>query len=442
MQGAFDLAPHIELMNCETGVSVTAIASQPSAFPATSNVAPLPSNPSVPVPNGYLRKSSLSLEIETDDSTSDEQAADPFNPDSAGSDNDGDDEDAAESPKSSPVLVDRPRALSGSAPHRAPSDEPSITPSSKLSFTPTERKLRSTADADASNSTESVISVARPRQMSSEQEQGTSRSKDRKPPPPPRSHHGKRISIAGSTASPSIATPPRPNNRRSYHASSPESLTSARVSGTPNASSVYNAPPVDYFSVPSETTRATDSTDSLHRSNSQPKRPPTPPLSRRHSQMRRSKSAQSKSSGSRLTMSSLDSESNDSSQPPSPGPSTRSVTSSMSQDRKRMSMPPPSVELRSGVTDSFSSPPSSSSKVNQAGRRTSSYGSIGTGSSAAPPPPPPRRGRDSNRGSDGGAVSQNTEEAPLPQPSNASDILADLSRLQKEVDDLRRAQGQ
>jgi hypothetical protein len=30
----------------------------------------------------------------------------------------------------------------------------------------------------------------------------------------------------------------------------------------------------------------------------------------------------------------------------------------------------------------------------------------------------------------------------LPQPSNASDILADLSRLQKEVDDLRRAQGQ
>ena len=29
------------------------------------------------------------------------------------------------------------------------------------------------------------------------------------------------------------------------------------------------------------------------------------------------------------------------------------------------------------------------------------------------------------------------EEVPLPQPSNAQDILADLSRLQKEVDDLR-----
>lgn len=29
------------------------------------------------------------------------------------------------------------------------------------------------------------------------------------------------------------------------------------------------------------------------------------------------------------------------------------------------------------------------------------------------------------------------EAARLPQPSNAQDILADLSRLQKEVDDLR-----
>ncbi|KAJ5119624.1 hypothetical protein N7448_010293 [Penicillium atrosanguineum] len=342
-------------MNCETGGSVTAIAPQPPAFPATSNVAPLPSNPSVPVPNGYPGKSSLSLEVETDGSTSDEQA-DPFNPDSSVGDNDGDDEDDAGSSKNTPVLVDRPRASSGSAPHLAPSDGSSSTPSSKLSFKPSEHKMRSTADTQAFNSAEDVVSMTRPRQMSSEQEQGTSRSKDRKPPPPPRSHHGKRISITGSTASPSIATPPRSNNRLSYHASSPESLTSARASGTPNASSVYNTAPGDYFSVSSETPRATDSTDSLHRSNSQPKRPPTPPLSRRHSQMR-SKSAQSKSSGSRLTMSSLDSESNDSSQPPSPGRSTRSVASSMSQDRKRISMPPPSGEPRSGVTDSLSPPP-------------------------------------------------------------------------------------
>ncbi|KAJ6111658.1 hypothetical protein N7523_007719 [Penicillium sp. IBT 18751x] len=423
------------------GVSIAATASQPPAFPATSNVAPMPSNPSMPVPNGYPGKSSLSLGVETDGSSFDERA-DPFNPDSSVSDNDGDDEGDTESSRNSPVLIDRPRASSGLAPHLVPSNRSSTTPPSKLSFTSSEHKTGSVADTEAFKSAEDVAPMPRTRKISSEQEQGTSRSKDRKPPPPPRSHHGKRISVAGNTASPSIATPPRPNHRLSYHASSPESLTSARASGTHNANSVHNAGPRDYFSVSSEFQGATESANSLHRSNSQPKRPPTPPLSRRHSQMRRSKSTQSKSSGSRLTMSSLDSESNDSSQPPSPGPSTRSVASSMSQDRKRISMPPPSGEPRSGVTDSLSPPPSSRPNLGQAGRRASSYGSIGTGSSTAPPPPPPRRGRDSHRGSDGGPVSQTTGETPLPQPSHASDILADLSRLQKEVDDLRRAHGQ
>ncbi|KAJ5667990.1 uncharacterized protein N7477_006560 [Penicillium maclennaniae] len=368
------------------GDSIAAIASQPPAFPATSIVAPLPSNPSIPVPNGHLGKSSLSLGVETGDSSFDEQA-DPFNPDSSVSDNDGDDKDDAESSRNSPVLVDRPQASSGLAPYLVPSNRSSTTPPSKLSFTSSEHTMGSIADTEAFNSAEEVAPMPRTRKISSEQEQGTSRSKDRKPPPPPRSHHGKRISVAGNTASPSIATPPRPNHRLSYHASSPESLPSARASGTPNASSVYNAGPRDYFSVSSETRRATDSANLLQRSNSQPKRPPTPPLSRRHSQMRRSKSTQSKSSGSRLTMSSLDSESNDSSQPPSPGPSNRSVASSMSQDRKRISMPPPSGEPQAGVTDSLSPPPSSRPNLNQAGHRASSYGSIGTGSSTAPPTP-------------------------------------------------------
>jgi hypothetical protein len=224
----------------------------------------------------------------------------------------------------------------------------------------------------------------------------------------------------------------------------------------PNANAGSPPPAPDYFLTPSDNQQASGSTDSLQRSHSQSKRPPTPPLSRRHSQMRRSKSTQSKSSNSRLTMSSIDSESNDSSRPPSPGPSTLSVASSMSQDRKRLSMPPPaSAETRAAVgaaalpasgtpADSFSPPPSAPSSRPtplQPGRRTSSYGSPTTGSfsGAPPPPPPPRRARDSIlRASDGGAEPPATQaETPLPQPSNATDILADLSRLQKEVDDLR-----
>ncbi|OQD77275.1 hypothetical protein PENDEC_c003G02713 [Penicillium decumbens] len=409
------------------GGSVTAIAPPP----AMSNVASVPSKPSVPmVPNGYPGKSSLSLEIEAEDSTSsDEQAANPFNPDSAVSDNDGDDEDDAESSKGFP---NRPRASLGSAPHPAPSDGSSTIAPSEPPFTLSEHNMRSAADIEAYKSTQGIHSTMR---RPPEQDEVTGRPKDKKPPPPPRSHHGKRISTASNTPSPSHATS-RPNHRHSYHASSRESSTSAQASGTPNVSSVSNPPLMDYFSIHSKNPRVTESTDSLRRSNSQPKRPPTPPLSRRHSQMRRSKSTQSKSSGSRLTMSSLDSESNDSYQPPSPGPSTHSVASSVSRDRKRISMPPSSRELRSGMADSLYSPPNSRS--NQAGRRASSYGSLGTGSSStAPPPPPPRRGRDSNiRGSDGSS-SQATKEDLLPQPSNAHDILADLSRLQKEVDDLR-----
>lgn len=430
----------------------------PTSRSTSSVPSTLPAKPAqlmeAQVPNGYPGKSSSSLELKTDDSTSsDGQVTDPFNPDSSVSDNDGNSEDNARSPKSSLALDDRPRESFGSAPHPAPSDGSSPTPPSKVPFTRTEHSMHPATDSRATSTAQDIPSsmTRSAGQMSPEQEQGTSPSssaKDRKPPPPPRSHHGRRISATANPASSSSrSTPPRSTNRLSHHASSPESLTSARVSDTPDANPVSNPPPPDYFSVPSDGQRATDSTDSLHRSNSQQKRPPTPPLSRRRSQMRRPKSAQSKSSGSRLTMSSRDSESNDSSQPPSPGPSTRSVASSISQDRKRISMPPPSsgdlraAALSSGMAlDSVSLP--TNSKPSRPGRRASSHGTIFTGSSsvAPPPPPPPRRSRDSNaRSSDGGPASRTTsaEEMPLPQPSNASDILADLTRLQKEVDDLR-----
>lgn len=446
---------HGVLMNrCEPGGSKTATASETkltSDLPST-----LPYNPtqstSSQLPNGYPRKSSLSLELETDDSTSsDEQEVDPFNPDPSASDNDDDDEDNTARSSRSSALDDRPRGSIGSAPHRAPSDGSSSSAPSKVPFTNVEQNRRSMTEAVTPRMAQDIPSLTRlTGPTPSEQGQDTSpssRAKDKKPPPPPKSHHGKRISTSEETVSSSSIAPSRSTNRRSYHASSPESTTSTRVSRTPNASSISQAQSQDYFSVPSDSVRATDSTDTLSRSNSQQKRPPTPPLSRRHSQMHRSKSTHSKSSGSRVTISSLDSESYDSSQPPSPGPSTRSVASSLSQDRKRISMPPPSsgefrsTGLSSGLTPDFSYPPSNS-KPSQPGRRASSHGCIVPGSSSTgpPPPPPPRRARDTiTRGSEGGSAPRtaSTDEVPLPQPSNAHDILADLSRLQKEVDDLR-----
>ncbi|KAJ5692138.1 hypothetical protein N7462_001561 [Penicillium macrosclerotiorum] len=432
---------------------------------------PLPSLPPR-LPNGYPRKSSGSRDErdEADESTSsDEQTADPFNPDSSVSDNDDDDRPFPQgSSMSLAALDDRPRASFGSAPHRAPSIDGSTgTSSSPVPSTSANSSMRSVGVAEPGNTSSNTsqdppLLRTRSAEPTSLPEPGSSTSpssrpkKDKKPPPPPRNHHGKRISVSTLTASSSSRqSPPRSTNRLSFHASSPESLstsTARATSGTPNASSIPQSLAPDYFSVPMEDYRAADSTDSLHRSNSQQKRPPTPPLSRRHSQMRRSKSTQSKSSGSRLAMSSRDSDSNSSSQPPSPGLSARSVASTVSQDRKRTSMPPPSAkELRA------TNPSTGASLVPTApndarihpppptGRRASSYSNIvasssSTAAAAPPPPPPPRRARDSSiRSSDGGPLSQTTtaEEIPLPQPSNADDILADLTRLQKEVDDLR-----
>ncbi|KAJ5152909.1 uncharacterized protein N7482_009387 [Penicillium canariense] len=462
-----------------TGSSAGATASTPIPTSNASLELLAKLAPSVPtqLPNGYPGKSSLSLELETDDSTSsDDQVANPFHPDSSVSDNENDpnDDDHPRRSSTSSAFDDRPREIFGSAPHPAPSaDGSTATPSLSVPFTSADHAMRPGTEARPNTS----ISISA--RASHQHQSVKSLQQRKKPPPPPRSHHGRRISASARTspntannlvalsfhASSSHASPPRSTNRLSYHASSPESQTSARPLGTPNASSASQSLEPDYFSVSSEDQQqVTDSTstESLHRShsqrsqNSQHKRPPTPPLSRRHSQMRRSKSTQSKSSGSRLTMSSRGSENAGGSQPPSPGPSTRSVASSLSQDRKRISMPPPPSsgerDPRAPGPPGLSAPDAlSPAPVNlrwnpsPPDRRASSHGSIPTDSStstpaAPPPPPPPRRARDSKaRSSDSRPVSQVTgaENIPLPQPSNAHDILADLSRLQKEVDDLR-----
>ncbi|KAJ5110801.1 hypothetical protein N7532_001336 [Penicillium argentinense] len=413
----------------------------------TKPVHPLPSQLPSQLPNDYPRKSALSLEIEDNESSSDDQAADPFNPDSSVSDND-EDNDESESdrghPRSFASRDDHPRGNFGSAPHPAPSDDGSTTTATSFSKTSatnvpvTEKGSPDTAREFPSSSGRSTGHKSSENDDSRNPANRANREK--KPPPPPRSHHGKRIKPPASS---SQSQSSRSTKRSSFHASSPESVTSVQPSGTRNANvTASHAPASDYVLSLAESQQAMSSTDSLQRSSSQNKQPPTPPLSRRHSQMRRSKSTQSKSSGSRLTMSSHDSESNDSSQPPSPGSLTRFPAAA----NKRVSMPPPSSgEIRAPVpatgtsTDAPMPPSSSRPTPPPPGRRASSHGSPATGSSSgAPPPPPPRRARDSTiRSSDSGESQMNRVEAPLPKPSNAHDILADLSRLQKEVDDLR-----
>lgn len=402
------------------------------------------------VPNGYPGKSALSLEIEEDDrsTSSDDHKADPFNPDSSVSDNDDEADDYGPgSLRTGAPRDDRPPESSGTAPHPAPSADGSTVTPSTSQFIPAEQIMQSATETRASGATQDISSSVTESRPTSPPEgvhsisPSNRSSKERRPPPPPKSHHGKRIggpASASSSTTPSITT-----NRLSHHASSPGTSASARTAGTPGASST-DPSTQDYFSVPSKHQSMTGSTDSLQRTHSQHKRPPTPPLSRRHSQMQRSKSTQSNSSRSRLAQSAYDSESDDSSQPPSPDPSNRSVAP-LSQERKRISMPPPSsgdpraVALSSGPPSDTFSPTNPRSL--QPGRRASSHGSILSGSSpGAPPPPPPRRARDSStRSSESGSALQTTnpEAASLPQPSNAQDILADLSRLQKEVDDLR-----
>ncbi|KAJ5726420.1 uncharacterized protein N7483_007777 [Penicillium malachiteum] len=417
------------------GGAITASTSSPTVNPTNTLASNLIANPAKPLPSvPDYGKSSLSLEIEEDDSTSsDEKTADPFNPDSSVSDSE--DNLEAQNPKSS-VPGDH-RDSFGSAPHSAPSADRAGTPPAEAPLTPSEYDVQSRFSSTESSSDEDVP-VTRSAGAPSQYKQSTSpvsqTSRDKKPPPPPKSHHGKRINTSGDTASQSTAF--RLNNRLSFHASSPESLSLPRTAGTPNASSTHPSVP-DYFSIQIENQAAVALNGSLSRSDSQNRRPPTPPLSRRQNQMRRSKSTQSKSSASRLTLSSVDYESNDSSQPPSPGLSTRSGTSSLSRDRKRTSMPPPSSTISSGGASDHLSPSTISPRPHH-GRRASSYGNIVTASSSvAPPPPPPRRARGNSRG-EGRPLSQLiTPEEPLPQPSNAQDILADLSRLQKEVDDLR-----
>ncbi|GJP96464.1 hypothetical protein CBS115989_8081 [Aspergillus niger] len=275
-------------------------------------------------------------------------------------------------------------------------------------------------------------------------------NRDRIPPPPPKSHHGKRIAPSpGVTPSLTQTTPGKATNRFSFHGSPSEPSYSPRP---PQSGS-------DYFSAkPKDEPPSTEqSTESLRRSQSQHKRPPTPPLSRRHSQMRRSKTTMSKVNPLRLSIhvAQASSAASSSSSPP-PSPSGWSLNPARTRESRTGSTP--SEEPMHTATSTLRPEPSAAAPVSP----TETSQSTSTGSSTKrtslynplPPPPPPRRSRGSSNHSidssgqslRSGKPADETTAAPaapaaqdefVPHPSNAHDILADLSRLQKEVDDLR-----
>lgn len=258
--------------------------------------------------------------------------------------------------------------------------------------------------------------------------------REKKPPPPPKSHHGKLIK------NPSQPTSSESTKRYSFHDSSSE--TSFYTPSTPSQSSKPSVQ-VDYFSSVSNENQNPGATDTLKRSQSQYKRPPTPPLSRRHSQMRRSKSTlSSKTNPNRLSRP-VGSEGVKPSPPPSPATTTTSLTPSMQQRSRPLSLQTDENALKSTPSqkDQAPSPLSTAMEAPALSRTTSVRTASGASSSAAaPPPPPPRRARHSNDSSTrptSYVQPKKTEEDTPFQPSNANNILEDLTRLQKEVDDLR-----
>ncbi|KAL4739240.1 hypothetical protein BDV11DRAFT_188065 [Aspergillus similis] len=256
-------------------------------------------------------------------------------------------------------------------------------------------------------------------------------NRDRVPPPPPKSHHGKLISPSLNKASPaSQTTPGKATNRVSFHGPSPGPLVSPRMSQENS----------DYFGIP--LSHSASPPDGLRRSQSQHKRPPTPPLSRRHGQMRRSKSTLSKPSSSQFSTPHYTT-----SVPSSPG-SQSLAPSSRSRDSKNDPPIHEEASLKLGPQAENLAPASymEESEISGLGVQPNPWTTSRRASiiHQQPPPPPPRRTRVTNHSSDNNQrssiASEHRADQPenfVPRPSNAKDILADLSRLQKEVDDLR-----
>ena len=428
-------------------------------------------------PNGLAEANRHTAEESEDSTSSDDQSVtDPFNHDSYLGDHDVENEDLGQERRSSPY------GASQAAPPRAPAkttkeDRESYTadpgnpggwkmPADTMTEAKSDVLVQSLVTPHAGSHTASSSSTdvsqqstqgaaGRPtverttRDMDREPQvlSRTTGNKEKRPPPPPRSHHGKLIN-PNPAATSSLYRQISPNftNHPSSHGSSTGSTVSHQSDTLPDASKSPQ-PSADSSTALTEN-RHPPSTE-LRRSQSQYKRPPTPPLSRRQSQMRRSKSTHSKTNPTQLSVASGKREAN-----PSPAIDRESITSShrssgsstpqLDETTSRPNTTYDNLMRETGPSTEKSNPAPLSRVDSMRSTKRVPYTNSQT-PSAAPPPPPPRRTRvSSNNSGDSKRLStlppeksDKSGEDFIPQPSNASDILANLSRLQKEVDDLR-----
>ncbi|KAF8855428.1 hypothetical protein BDZ45DRAFT_504002 [Acephala macrosclerotiorum] len=298
----------------------------------------------------------------------------------------------------------------------------------------------------------------------------------RKKPPPPSSRHGKliRVELRDDTTTAALQSPPTPGSITSQHyfSSSPRSQTDLNkpLPPAPNRAS-HDSDRESIFDkeAAGKTPEPPSPPDTVRR-----KAAPAPPLARRHSQKvpdskrnisdppRLSPKPEEESSSATLTPPTENTRPrSDSGRAPPPPPSRRigSVRHSSSQN----------IPLSSPSTVSLPSPPPvrGSSRSISGGRPPSVHSmdlsSTNKHKSGMPPPPPPHRhGRTSFDGHSPGASRRTSGDYPrrsmdsvrqdsaassvLKLPEEAAeteasgsrlDILADLSRLQAEIDALR-----
>ena len=262
---------------------------------------------------------------------------------------------------------------------------------------------------------------------------------EKRKPPPPKTRHGRLIrsvdegALSASPAQssiPSISTSPSIHPERQPK---PLPRTPSEVPMTPTTTSAVSS----------------DSTQVSTNQSSQFRRPPTPPLARRHSQMKQDKYGISRSNSARLPINSNTLNTSNlgrrtsmpKTPPPPPSPRREGALSSPT------SIPPTSTYRSSSLNTPPRPPESPNDSPDNLSIHRSASGSIkgfsrqSSTSNVPPRPPPPRRsGGGSNRASlddTRPVIPTQTEPEPVHPPSHANDILADLSKLQQEVDSLR-----